>query len=94
MQTVDELKYSQSVWGFQPRKAEIRRVCDVKGLLRNRNQLDVGKDRFRQRCQIVPLVRKTLKCPDCGKQAYGFRDFKYFRLKIFDLPSTDIRKRL
>ena len=28
------------------------------------------------------------------KQAYGFRDFKYFRLKIFDLPSTDIRKRL
>ena len=57
MQTVDELKYSQSVWGFQPRKAEIRKVCDVKGLLRNRNHLDVGKDRFRQRCQIVPLVR-------------------------------------
>ena len=28
------------------------------------------------------------------KPAYGFRDFKYFRLKIFDLPSTDIRKRL
>ena len=28
------------------------------------------------------------------KQAYGFRDFKYFRLKIFDLPSNDIRKRL
>ena len=28
------------------------------------------------------------------KQAFGFRDFKYFRLKIFDLPSTDIRKRL
>ena len=23
-----------------------------------------------------------------------FKDFKYFRLKIFDLPSTDIRKRL
>ena len=66
MQTIDELKYSQSVWGFQPRKAEIRRVCDVKGLLRNRNHLDVCKDRFRQRCQIVPLVRKTLKCPDCG----------------------------
>ena len=40
MQTVDELKYSQSVWGFQPRKAEIRRVCDVKGLLRDRNHLD------------------------------------------------------
>ena len=222
MQTVDELKYSQSVWGFQPRKAEIRKVCDVKGLLRDRNHLDVCKDRFRQRCQIVPLVRKTLKCPDCGteillssagreryvqglpngkllrnedcldskgaadlerireinsdladahmlkerlraiyatakngfdaycllrgwcaaadatgvpelaamaktirshikgilgywkldgatnasmegfngkvrwliKQAYGFKDFKYFRLKIFDLPSTDIRKRL
>ena len=68
MQTVDELKYSQSVWGFQPRKAEIRRVCDVKGLLRNRNHLDVSKDRFRQRCQIVPLVRKTLKCPDCGTE--------------------------
>jgi len=59
MQTIDELKYSQSVWGFQPRKAEIRRVCDVKGLLRNRNHLDVCKDRFRQRCQIVPLVRET-----------------------------------
>ena len=28
------------------------------------------------------------------KQTYGFKDFKYFRLKIFDLPSTDIRKRL
>ena len=28
------------------------------------------------------------------KQAFGFRDFKYFRLKIFDLPSTDIRKKL
>ena len=28
------------------------------------------------------------------KQAFGFRGFKYFRLKIFDLPSTDIRKKL
>ena len=28
------------------------------------------------------------------KQAFGFRDFKYFRLKIFDLPSTNIRKKL
>jgi transposase len=28
------------------------------------------------------------------KQAFGFRDFKYFRLKIFDLPSTDIKKKL
>jgi transposase len=28
------------------------------------------------------------------KQAFGFRDFKCFRLKIFDLPSTDIRKKL
>ena len=28
------------------------------------------------------------------KLAFGFRDFKYFRLKIFDLPSTDIRKKL
>ena len=28
------------------------------------------------------------------KQAYGFRDFKCVRLKIFDLPSTNIRKRL
>ena len=43
-------------------------VCDVKDLLRNSNHLDVGKDRFRQRCQIVPLVRKTLKCPDCGTE--------------------------
>ena len=68
MQTIDELKYSQSIWGFQPRKAEIRRVCDVKGLLRDRNHLDVCKDRFRQRCQIVPLVRKTLKCPDLSVQ--------------------------
>ena len=24
----------------------------------------------------------------------AWRDFKYFRLKIFDLPSTDIRKKL
>ncbi len=179
MQTLDELKYSQSVWGFQPRKSEMRKVCDVKGLLRHRNHLDVCKDRFKQRSQIVPLVRQSLKCPGCGtdillasrgrtryvqglsngklltffrlsvhqcwcsmaeatdvpelaamaktirshikgilgywklggatnasmegfnakvrwliKQAYGFRDFKYFRLKIFDLPSTDIRKRL
>ena len=68
MQTIDELKYSQSVWGFQPRKAEIRKVCDVKGLFRNRNHLDVCKDRFKQRCQIVPLVRKTLKCPYCGTE--------------------------
>ena len=68
MQTVDELKYSQSVWGFQPRKAEIRKVCDAKGLLRNRNHLDVSKDGFRQRCQVVPLVRKTPKCPDCGTE--------------------------
>lgn len=28
------------------------------------------------------------------KQAFGFRDFKYFHLKIFNLPSTDIRKSL
>ena len=68
MQTLDELKYSQSVWGFQPRKSEIRKVCDVKGLLRHRNHLDVCKDRFKQRCQIVPLVRKTIKCPDCGTE--------------------------
>ena len=27
-------------------------------------------------------------------QAYGFRDYEYFRLKIFDLPSTSIRKAL
>jgi transposase len=25
-------------------------------------------------------------------QAYGFRDYEYLRLKIFHLPSTDIRK--
>ena len=47
---------------------EIRKVCDVKGLLRHRNHLDVCKDRFKQRCQIVPLVRKTIKCPDCGTE--------------------------
>ena len=68
MQTVNELKYSQSVWGFQPRKAEIRKVCDVKGQFRGRNHLDVCKDRFKQRCQIVPLVRRTLKCPVCGTE--------------------------
>lgn len=45
------MKYGQSVWGFQPRKAGIRKVCDVKGLFRNRNHLDVCKDRFKQRCQ-------------------------------------------
>lgn len=28
------------------------------------------------------------------RQAYGFRDYEYFRLKIFHLPKTDIRKRL
>jgi len=27
-------------------------------------------------------------------QAYGFRDYEYFRLKIFDLPSTSIKKAL
>lgn len=27
-------------------------------------------------------------------QAYGFRDYDYFRLKLFDLPSTNIRKAL
>ena len=27
-------------------------------------------------------------------QAYGFRDYDYFRLKIYDLPSTNIRKAL
>ena len=68
MQTLDELKYSQSVWGFQPRKSEIRKVCDVKGILRHRNHLDVCKDRFKQRCQIVPLVRQSLKCPVCGTE--------------------------
>ena len=28
------------------------------------------------------------------KQAYGFRDFKFLRLKIFDLPSTDTKRHL
>lgn len=28
------------------------------------------------------------------KQAYGYRDFKYFVLKIFDLPSTSLKKKL
>ena len=32
------------------------------------------------------------KVPWLIKQAFGFGDFKYFRLKIFDLPSIDIRK--
>jgi transposase len=27
-------------------------------------------------------------------QAYGFHDYEYFRLKIFDLPSTNIKKAL
>jgi len=27
-------------------------------------------------------------------QAYGFHDYEYFRLKIFDLPSTNIKKTL
>ena len=25
-------------------------------------------------------------------QAYGFHDYEYFRLKVFDLPSTNIKK--
>ncbi len=28
------------------------------------------------------------------KQAFGFRDFKYFKLKIFDLPNTNTAARL
>jgi transposase len=28
------------------------------------------------------------------RQAYGFHDYEYFRLKIFDLPSTNIKKAL
>lgn len=28
------------------------------------------------------------------KQAYGFRDFKFLRLKIFDLPSMDTKRHL
>ena len=36
MQTADELKYSQSVWGFQPLKAEIRRVAGLRVELRAR----------------------------------------------------------
>ena len=28
------------------------------------------------------------------KQAFGFRDFKYFELKIFDLPNTNTAARL
>ena len=166
MQTIDELKYSQSVWGFQPRKAEIRKVCEVKGLLRNEDDLDskgaedlerireinsdladahmlkerlraiyaTAKNGFDAYCLLrgwcaaadatgVPelaAMAKTIRSHIKGilgywkldgatnasmegfngkvrwliKQAYGFRDFKYFRLKIFDLPSTDIRKRL
>ena len=85
MQTIDELKYSQSVWGFQPRKAEIRRVCDVKGIL-GYWKLDGATNASME--GFNGKVRWLIK------QAYGFRDFKYFRLKIFDLPSTDIRKRL
>jgi transposase len=27
-------------------------------------------------------------------QAYGFRDYEYFRLTVFDLPSTSIKKAL
>ena len=39
---------------------------------------------FRQRCQIVPLVRKTLKCPDCGTEILlssahsDMKDMAYF----------------
>ena len=68
MQTIYELKYSQSVWGFQPLKTTICKVRDVKGLFRNRNHLSLDGDRFKQRCQIVPLMRKTIRCPDCGAE--------------------------
>ena len=68
MQTLNELKYSQSVWGFQAGKAIIRRVCDVKDIFRNRNHLQIDNDRFKQRCQIIPLKRKKLACPKCGME--------------------------
>ena len=68
MQTLNELKYSQSVWGFQAGKAIIRRVCDVKDIFRNRNHLQIDNDRFKQRCQIIPLKRKKLACPKCGTE--------------------------
>ena len=68
MQTLNELKYSQSVWGFQAGKAIIRRVCDVKDIFRNRNHLQIDNDKFKQRCQIIPLKRNKLACPKCGTE--------------------------
>ena len=68
MQTLNALKCSQSVWGFQPGKAIIRRVCDVKDTFRNRNHLQIDNDKFKQRCQIIPLKRKKLACPKCGME--------------------------
>ena len=32
--------------------------------------------------------------PLADETAYGFRDFKFLRLKIFDLPSTDTKRHL
>ena len=86
MQTLNALTYSQSVWGFQPGKAIIRRVCDnhVKGIL---GYWKLGGATIASMEGFNGKVRWLIK------QAFGFRDFKYFRLKIFDLPSTDIRKK-
>ena len=35
----------------------------------------------------VPAIYDHFHVIKSIKQAYGYRDFKYFRLKIFDLPN-------
>ena len=35
----------------------------------------------------VPVIYDHIHVIKVIKQAYGYRDFKYFRLKIFDLPN-------
>ena len=35
----------------------------------------------------VPVIYDHFHVIKAIKQAYGYRDFKYFRLKVFDLPN-------
>ena len=84
MQTITELNYTQSIWGFQPRKSKILRRDEFRKLLAGRNFVRIDEDDFKQKCRITPLTRREFICPKCGHK--GCRHYPQSERYVQGLP--------
>ena len=60
MQTITELNYTQSIWGFQPRKSKILRRDEFKKLLAGCNFVRIDEDDFKQKCRARAIFQRNI----------------------------------